>query len=284
MRNARTGAHSRAHRARSARALLAAAIALIAAACAHTAGEVAEEAAEEATDPVVEESLETLSEPGTREELVEILRSEEVQGAARDLVAKATEGALAGVTGDPGAPQVTAAAERLAAQVAEGMEPTLTTVAQRAVDAAAREMLDGALSQAIAEGIAQAVRESTPALAQAFGEGIRLGLTTSLSRDLGPALREALASPETAAALATTMQGASRGVLYGLQEGFSDIEARAERPGEPETILTRLQDLATEGFDILKILLLGLLIVLVGLVIWLFLSPWKGRAEAARPR
>lgn len=264
--------------------------------CAHTAGaiagEAAEQAAEEAPEPFITETIDTLSEPETRQKIADLLASPEVEEATRELIGNVTDGTLQALDDEARAARIGAVSARFVTRVSDAIADTLErdvgpALAQsmaRALDASVREVLDEDTTGRVGEALATLAQRSAAALAIAVREELGPAMRTMIRDELVPAFREALDDPETQAAIARTTRTLSREAVLGVQDAFEEIERRSGHPAQEETILTRLQDWAGEGFDFMQLALLVLLVILLVLVAWLVRSTAKARAHEAQAR
>lgn len=218
--------------------------------CAHQAGAIAGEVAEEMPEPLIQESLRTLSDEETRDLIARVLGMPEVRDATRELVGNVTDGMIDAMTDEERAARLAELAERFVARVgdtlADVMErdvaPVLAQTMSRALDASLRTLLSERSTDRIGEAIARLAREAAAAMALALREEIGPALRATLREDLAPALREALADPDVQGAIADTSRTMSRGVVLGIQDALEQIEER-RGPEQTSTLLTRLQGL-----------------------------------------
>lgn len=261
--------------------------------CAHTAGaiagEVAGEAAAEAPEPFVTETVKALGDPETQRAIAELFASPAVQDATRELIGGVTDGTLAALTDEARAARLAELSERFVARVSDAIAdtlerdvgPALAQAMGRTIDATLREILDERTTEQIGAAVAVVARESTAALALAVREELGPAMRATLRDELIPAMAEALEAPETQAAIARTTRTLSREAVLGVQDAFEQIERRSGHPAQEETILTRLQGWAGEGFDFMQLALLVLLVILLVLVAWLVRSTARARAREA---
>lgn len=241
-------------------------------------GALAGEAGGALPEPVIEETLRTLDDEETQRQIIELLRRPGVQEATRELVANITDGTLDALSEEERAARITELADAFVLRIADAVERDIGPAMTRAVAETLEESLRRALSEenaaALSETVTGIARQSTAALAVAVRE------------ELGPAMRDAfrdaLDDPETRALISDASRVIARAMVLGVQDGFEEIEERAG-PHQTDTVVTRLQEMAGEGFDLGQLLLFLILLAMLAVVIYLARSVVKerrGEAEA----
>lgn len=248
--------------------------------CAHQAGSLAGAMAEEVPEPLINESLRTLADEDTQHLIGQVLGMPEIQGATRDLISNVTDGALDALSDEERAARlaelssafVTQVSMTLADVLEREVAPAMMRTMSRALDASLNRILSDETTDRMAAAVANLATESTAALAIAVRE------------ELAPAMRAALEDPAVQEMIAGTTRTMSRGMVLGVQDAFEEIEAR-RGPEQTNTILTRLQQAAGPGYDILQVALVALLIgllVLLGLLLRAIARSREHAAEAHR--
>jgi hypothetical protein len=182
-----------------------------------------------AVPAAVDETLNTLNDPGTRQRVADLMGTPEMQQAVGDLAAAASERVIRDVSSDE-------ADERLA------------EVTARLTDAFTRALVRGLGEQqrALSDAVDAAAATATHAAMRAAAEDMR--------GSLGPAVREALVdalgSPDLRAAIDETVVEATTSAKTSLNGG--------ELPSRP--LLARLQNLVTFAWCVAAASVLALLV------------------------
>ncbi|MDQ3034628.1 MAG: hypothetical protein M3Y87_19620 [Myxococcota bacterium] len=256
--------------------------------CATHAGAIAGEMAGEVPEPLIQESLRTLADDETQELIAEVLGMPAVQDATRELIGNVTDGAIEALTNEERAARLTELSQQFVARVSDTLAdvierdigPAMVQTLTRALDASLRRILSDETIERMSQAVALVAQQSAAALAVAVREELGPALRAALREDLGPALREAMASPETQEVIADTTRTMSRGMVLGVQDAFEEIEAR-EGPQQTNTILTRLQDFAGGGLNILQFALAALALALLVALLFLVRAIAKAREHEA---
>lgn len=267
------------------------ALLFIGAGCAHQAGALAGAVAEEVPEPIITESLRTLSDEQTRRMMVEVLAMPEVRDATRELVGSVTDGTLDALASEERAARLSEVSEEfvqrisitLASVLERDIGPAMVRTLSEGLDASLRRILSEETQSQIASAVAGVAQESTAALAMAFRDELGPAMRAAWQSDVAPALESALTSPEARTLIVETSRTMSRGVVLGIQDAFEEIDARGGRT--PDTVLTRLQDAAGAGFGLLQwglVVLLVALLVLFGFLVRATARAREHEAEAQK--
>ena len=201
-----------------------------AAGCAHAA----KQASKEAAQTTVLTTLRELNDPRTRELLAEVLNMPEVQAAARNLAANATQGAVAGLTQEEQLARIqefsqsyiAALSSALAQALHRDLSREMASLAALTTDAAVRAALSDR-HRADMEALSAAVtRAASQAMATGIREDIGPAIRQVLARDIGPGLGGML-DANLNGALARTSRHISRGVLFGVHDAVPATRAPA---------------------------------------------------------
>jgi hypothetical protein len=242
-------------------------------------------------EPLITESLRTLSEDQTREMVVDVLGMPEIREATRELIGHVTDGTIDALSEQSRADRLTEVSEQfvlristaLASMLERDVGPAMVRTLSRGLDTSLRRILSEETQSQIGVAVARVAQQSTAALAVAVRDELGPAMRAAWENDVAPALRSELTNPETQLVIADTSRTMSRGVILGIQDAFEEIDARKGRA--PDTILTRLQEAAGAGFGVLQwglVVLLIALLVLFGFLVRATAQARKHEAEAYR--
>jgi hypothetical protein len=155
--------------------------------------------------------------------------------------------------------------------------PEIAQMVSLTVDASLQRAMSPENQLRMASTVAVIVEQSVTTLAASLNSQLRPTLQAMLREDVGPALRDGLRDPQTQLAIAAAMRTLTKEAVLGMQDAFSEIDARPKVGGQPPTLLARLQGLAVEGTNLFRTVAIALGIAVLLLVVWL----WKTRSRVS---
>jgi hypothetical protein len=249
----------------------------LASACAGTIGE----AAGAVPRPVIEESLDTLDDRGVQQQIADVLSSPEYRDATDELLGNLADGTLDALSDEERRERLAELTDAFVAKMGESLGATMRRDLAPAVGA----MIARTMDQSIEHALSEENRERIGAAIAAITREAIAALVVAVREEVAPAVAELLRDEEVKTAASEITRQMARDIVLGLEDGFQEIERRDERGNRPETIFTRLQDLANEGFGWMQFGLIALgVATTVLLVAWVI--AWRrarsARADAAR--
>lgn len=245
--------------------------------------------ASQAAGGAVDQSLEEASEQEGQQDLGKILSNPEVRQATRDLSRSVVQGAILGLTEDERLQEMDPALDGLAAGVAAEVgaaatEAMVTTLAERLPELS-EATLDQLGSEDSRAQLASVTHAVTTALLEAFATGLRT--------DVGPALRQVIASDVAVGtraaldggldeAIGNTARIVGRNFVIGSEDGLARV--LADEKGALSIVLARTLG---QGTGLASLMMwawaLAALLLAAGLV-WTIIRFRRARAEAREQR
>lgn len=262
-------------------ALAAALAATIFPGCGAALREAAGGMAEEMPGRITEGSLVTLEEQETRDRILALLESPEVQDATRALVAGILDGSIEALGDEARAARIAEASDTFVLAVSRSVGEALDREIGPAAATAVARVLDASLARVTSEDSLERVAAIVRTLAREAVAAMVLALRDDLGPAMRDALRETLEDERTRSALAEGARSLSAAVVLGAQDGLEEIRRRGELVDEPDTLLERVRSIATGGRDLVEIAVVLMALGLVAVSLWLVRSVDQQRRQAA---
>ncbi|MFW6087276.1 MAG: DUF4381 family protein [Myxococcota bacterium] len=245
--------------------------------------------ASQAAGGAVDESLEEAAEAEGQRDLGKILSNPEVRQATRELSRSVVQGAIVGLTEDERLqgtdPALDGFATEVAAEVGAAATGAIVTTLSEQLPELTETTLDQLGSDGSREQLAAVTRTVTTAVLEAFAAGLRT--------DVGPALRQVIATDValgTRAALdgglgeavGDTARIAGRNFVIGSEDGL--VRVLGDEQGALSIVLARTLG---QGAGLAPLVFWGLALVaalLVAGLVWAVVRLRRARAEAREQR
>ncbi len=216
-----------------------------------------------AVPAAIDSTLKTLDQQQTRDRVLDIMSSPEMQKSIALLAANFARGATEGLTSDEMAKRSTALASVIAA-----------TASQVAVDAVLSQSTSAANEKRMAELIsvatAAATRSAIESMATEMPRTLGPALSEMLRDSVTPAVRGVVSGPEVRSSLGTIAFELSRQAVLGSNEGMAELEREHHKKG----LLAHLTSMFAEG-GLVTILAVLAGAAIIGLLVALFMTRSK---------
>jgi|HubBroStandDraft_1064217.scaffolds.fasta_scaffold132533_1 hypothetical protein len=202
----------------------------------------------------IESSLTTFEEERTRQRVLALMNSPEMQKTIETLAKDVTRGATEAMGSDEMA--------KRSSELASNIAATATRVA---MDAAMSEIASPANEKRIAEVMSVATAAATRSAIQAMADELPRSLGPAIAemvrRDITPSVRGLASDSETRSAVGTIAFEASRQAVLGSNEALAELEQKHHKQG----LLAHLSGVFSEGGVLVAVLMtlaLGAFVVL----------------------
>lgn len=189
-----------------------------------------EKMAGRATEGAVEQAIDTLDSPETRERVSRIIASPEMQAAARDITAAVVAGVFQGVDLARARGQVPGVPDDLGKTIGRSINRDISPAVGRLVHTTVDSAFEAALSEentGRAEALVHRIGAGvTTGLANAVRDELGPALAVTIERDILPALGRGLQHADMQAAIVKSIASLGIGAAKGTQAGLAEANVQ----------------------------------------------------------
>lgn len=261
---------------------------MVGAGCALTPRGMARDLGAAAPPAAIHSTLQALNDDQNQRLLMQLLTSPETREATRALAGAIADGTLATLTESERIARIEEMSTRYMASLtrtvtrsmAEGMRRDLAP----AIAELMRQTVASSMREALREGYQRDLERVAGGLTRATVEAASRGMAEGISRDLVPALRNALSEEQTARALGAASRSLAREVVLGSNDAMTQLQRHQESSGRP-SFLGQVSSLTEGGVKLMQLVALVAVVLVVLLTAWvlrLILRSRRIQAESER--
>jgi hypothetical protein len=232
----------------------------------------------------INSTLRALNEEENQRLLVRLLASPEMREAARALAGEIADGTMSAMTEPERVERIEQISARYVATltrtVTRSMAAGLRSDLAPALAEVTRVMVSSAMREAMREGYQRDLERVASGVSRASAEAASRGMAEGITRDLVPAMREALLNEQTAGAMRTAMRSLAREAVLGSNEAMTQIQRQQDRGAQP-SFLSRLSSISEDGVRIMRLVSVIAIVLVLLLGVWVIRLVQRGRRVAA---
>ncbi len=264
---------------RSSSFLVLVAFALGAFGCALTPRGLAHDVASASPPAAIHSTLAALNDADNQRLMVQLLDSPQMHQAARAFAGEIADGTLAAMTEPERLARIEEMSTRYVATLTRAISRSMSEGLRRdlgpAIAQVMRETVTTTMRQALSESYQHDMERVAAGLTRATVEAASRGMAEGVTRDIAPAMRNALLDPETMRALGIVGRSMTREVVLGGNDAITQLQRQQER-GQT-TFLGRLTSATSDGLKALQWTALAVGAVAVLLALWVVRLIMKSR-------
>lgn len=232
----------------------------------------------------INSTLRALNEEENQRLVVRLLASPEVREATRALAAALADGTMSAMTEPERVERIEQISSRYVAtltrSVTRSMAEGLRSDLAPALAQMTRVMVSNAMREAMREGYQRDLERVASGVSRASADAASRGMAEGITRDLVPAMREALLNEQTAGAMRTAIRSLAREAVLGSNEAMTQIQRQQDRGAQP-SFLSRLSSMSEDGVRIMRLVTVIAIVLVLALGVWVLRLVLRGRRVAA---
>ncbi len=247
--------------------------------CALTPRGLAHDVASASPPAAIHSTLSALNDQDNQRLMVQLLDSPQMHEAARAFASEIADGTLTAMTEPERLARIEAMSTRYVATITRAVTRAMSDGLRRdlgpAIAQVMRETVTSTMREALSENYQRDMERVASGLTRATVEAASRGMAEGVTRDLAPAMRNALLDPETMRALGLVGRSMTREVVLGSNDAITQLQRQQER-GQT-SFLGRITSATSDGLKALQWTAIAVGAVAFLLALWVVRLIMKSR-------
>lgn len=248
--------------------------------CALTPRGIARDIASASPPAAIHSTLTALNDQDNQRLLVQLLDSPQMHQAARAFASEIADGTLSAMTEPERLGRIEEMSTRYVATITRAISRAMSDGLRRdlgpAIAQVMRETVTTTMREALSESYQRDMERVASGLTRATVEAASRGMAEGVTRDIAPAMRNALLDPETLRALGLVGRAMTREVVFGTNDAMTQLQRQHEN-GSQSSLIGRLTSATSDGLKALQWTAIAVGAVAVLLALWVVRLIMKSR-------